>query len=197
MGMPMREPDSEPCLGPVKETSAELPSETSIDAVYRRYFPVVHAKCARMLQDPSEAQDIAQETFFRLWENRNSLHSTRGIAAWIYRTSTRLAIDRYRKSIKTQLKDSPQSAPHNINPKQSNHRLEAREILSKLLGVTGKTGKTFDRKTEIAILSRLDGMTHQEIASNLDISERTVRRELRAFDRHQSTVEKKEGTTKL
>src|SRR2546426_9830284 len=50
-----------------------------------------------MLSDLAEADDAAQETFVRLWRARFRDSDPRRLTAWIYRTSTRIAIDRLRK----------------------------------------------------------------------------------------------------
>src|SRR2546428_13546249 len=50
-----------------------------------------------MLSDLAEADDAAQETFVRLWRARLRDSDPRRLTAWIYRTSTRIAIDRLRK----------------------------------------------------------------------------------------------------
>src|SRR5262245_12349317 len=68
-----------------------------LEEAYRRYFPVIRAKCSRMLRDSTEAQDLAQETFARLWAGRASLRDADAVLAWIYRTATRLAVDRIRR----------------------------------------------------------------------------------------------------
>lgn len=67
-----------------------------VESTYQRYYPVIWAKCRRMLRDPAEAQDLAQETFARLWASRDSLHDSEAALGWVYRTATRLAVDRLR-----------------------------------------------------------------------------------------------------
>src|SRR5262245_50217898 len=70
--------------------------DDAVIAAYRRFFPILASKCARMLEDPDEARDVAQETFTRLWSERLALRDATAVTAWLYRTSTRLAVDRYR-----------------------------------------------------------------------------------------------------
>jgi len=49
------------------------PTEDQVKEAYRRYFPIIVRKSGRMLRDASEAQDLAQETFLRLWRSRLDL----------------------------------------------------------------------------------------------------------------------------
>lgn len=50
-----------------------------------------------MLDDAAEADDVAQETFVRLWQAPFDDEDARRVSSWIYRTCTRLAIDRMRE----------------------------------------------------------------------------------------------------
>ena len=49
-----------------------------------------------MINDAAESQDLAQEVFVRLWRSREIISDPRALTAWLYRTCTRLAIDRAR-----------------------------------------------------------------------------------------------------
>ena len=69
----------------------------SFEDCYRRIFPLVLAKCRRMLRGHSDASDVAQEVFVRLWRHRALVQDQRAITAWLYQTSTRLVIDRARQ----------------------------------------------------------------------------------------------------
>ena len=72
---------------------AEL-THLAFDETYRRVFPMILNKCRRMMSDVAEAQDLAQEVFVRLWRSRETIAEPRALTAWLYRTCTRLAIDR-------------------------------------------------------------------------------------------------------
>src|SRR5438046_3042665 len=70
-------------------------AELSIDDAYRRYFALIRAKCQRMLAASGEAEELAQETFVRFWREAGRLDE-RAALGWMYKTATRLAIDRLR-----------------------------------------------------------------------------------------------------
>lgn len=143
-----------------------------IEEAYRRYFPVIRAKCTRMLRDSTDAQDVAQETFARLWARRNDLRDAEALLAWIYRTATRLAVDRIRS-------DRVATSAILREPVEGvdiTDRIEARQALDAFMRRLGR------RELEILLLSRVDGLTQDEIARVLRISDRTVRRALRKID---------------
>ncbi|TCP57861.1 RNA polymerase sigma (SigW) subunit [Tumebacillus sp. BK434] len=51
----------------------------------------------RMLGNPQEAEDIAQEAFLRAYAHLNKYNANHKFSTWIYRIATNLCIDRIRK----------------------------------------------------------------------------------------------------
>ncbi|AKU91400.1 RNA polymerase sigma factor [Vulgatibacter incomptus] len=148
----------------------------TLDEAYRRCFPMIREKCARMLADPDEAQDVAQETFIRLWQNGLAGSDPRTVTAWAYRTSTRLAVDRLRQRKRI----ANTSLPLEVESPGPDGVLEARWELERLARTTPP------RELEAAILQRFDRLGQLEIAGILGASERTVRRLLERFDRRRA-----------
>lgn len=148
--------------------------DLDVEQLYRRYFPVIREKCARMLRDAAEAQDVAQETFTRLWSERARLRDDAGVASWIYRTSTRLAIDRFRRAARDG--DDEPALDAATDGVDAAERLASRQLLARLAALAP------DDELEVAVLSRVDGLTHGEIAGVLGRSDRTVRRLLERLE---------------
>jgi RNA polymerase sigma-70 factor (ECF subfamily) len=150
----------------------------TFEDAYRRYFPLIVSKCKRMLGDTSEAQDVAQDAFARLWRGRDQLQGELAISAWLYRTCTRLAIDKLRQRRRGPgLSDGVASLVEQLvadgaSPEYSS---SARQLLARLLTTISVPD------LEVGILSRVDELTHEEMARVLAISERTVRRRLVRF----------------
>jgi RNA polymerase sigma-70 factor, ECF subfamily len=51
----------------------------------------------RMLGNPQEAEDVAQEAFLRAYANLQKYNANHKFSTWIYRIATNLCIDRIRK----------------------------------------------------------------------------------------------------
>jgi len=150
--------------------------EVEVEEAYRRYFPIVREKCSRMLRDPTEAQDVAQETFTRLWSNRARLRNPDAIASWIYQTSTRLAVDRYRRLARTGDVAFPADDLLGSDVHNPERLGQTREVLARL------AREVPARELEVAVLSRVDGLSHEEIGRVVGRSDRTVRRLLAKFE---------------
>lgn len=150
-----------------------VPDE-EVAVLYRRYFPLLLRKCRRMLGETAAAQDTAQETFTRLWQQRATLQGADAVVAWLYTTSTRLAIDRLR-SPRTRVEEAADVEDPGAEPERIAH---ARRVLLRVSEALGR------EELELLVLARLDGLTQPEIARLQGSSERTVRRRLAELDDH-------------
>lgn len=162
-----------PVSAPLVVTGAicSLHLAPDLRALYDRYFGILRAKCGRMLADPVEAEDVAQETFVRLWRSRARFADPRQVVAWLYRTSTRLAVDRLRRGkVRLAAADEPTAQPAVTGSVE--YEVHYRAIWARLVQ------RLSPDDLELALLAHVDRMTQLEIAEVLDSSERTVRRRL-------------------
>jgi RNA polymerase sigma-70 factor (ECF subfamily) len=150
----------------------------ALDRFFQELFPVIRAKCARMLGDGELAADIAQETFLRLWSSPVAAEPPAARLKWAYQTSTRLAIDHLRRRRlgvevpATFQSDAPDAAAG------AEAVIDARKWLERLVAMLSAT------ELEVAILSRVDRLTQDEVAEVTEMSSRSVRRVLARLDRH-------------
>src|SRR4051794_8244856 len=68
--------------------------EEAFAKIVERYAGLVFCVCNRVLGDRARAEDVAQETFFRLLKSRKSV--TQSLGGWLHRAATRLAVDALR-----------------------------------------------------------------------------------------------------
>ena len=136
-----------------------------------------------MLRGHADAADLAQEVFLRLWKQRNLIQDPQGLTAWLYQTSTRLVVDRARRS--TLSRESLiylQTVALGEDDLRYEDRLVSRQDLRTVIA-------DFPAKElEAAILNRLDRLTHPEVAEVMGVGERTVRRLLTRFDERATTL---------
>lgn len=61
------------------------------------YQHEVYRICFRLIGNRHEAEDIAQETFLRVYQNINSYDSNKKFSSWLFRIATNLTTDRLKK----------------------------------------------------------------------------------------------------
>lgn len=161
--------------------------DVDVETAYRRYYPLLREKCRRMLRDLAEAEDVAQETFVKLWRSGLAGRDPRQVTGWLYRTSTRLGIDRLREGRRrgVRLSDDPTAQDSDSLAPASDEALATRQQLLLLAAELPAD------ELEMALLSRIDELTHQEIAEVFKVSDRTVRRCLQRLDQRVEALSKK------
>ena len=68
--------------------------EAAFTEIVDRYAGLVFCVCNRVLGDRGRAEDVAQETFFRLVKCPDRVSHSLG--GWLHRAATRLAVDTLR-----------------------------------------------------------------------------------------------------
>jgi RNA polymerase sigma-70 factor (ECF subfamily) len=130
-----------------------------------------------MLGDGQAAEDVAQEAFVRLIQSQNEFAADvdeRALVAWVYRTTTRLALDALReRKRRAGAADDVDALPCGVGMDMA---IEAKRAIASLSDQTPR------EELEAAVFCRVDGLSQPEVAALLGVSERTVRRLLDRFD---------------
>nr|WP_178117721.1 sigma-70 family RNA polymerase sigma factor [Pseudomonas sp. R5(2019)] len=134
----------------------------------------------RMVQNPSTAEDLLQETYLRVTRALGE-RSIDHLEPFVFQTARNLALDHLRARrlhARTMVEDVPTeivqsvAAPANT-PEDAAHA----EQLLKRLSVS--LSQLTPRQQQIFILSRLQGASYLEIAEQLQVSASTVQKELK------------------
>lgn len=143
-----------------------------IETAYLRYQPMLRAKCVRMLGE-ADADDVVQEAFLRFVRSRAQGRAPDVAVAWLYRVATRIAIDHLRRRAHRRRAIDAIEPPRSIDRSGA---AEARHLIRLLVGRVPR------RTLEAAVLHRVDGLSHAEVAEVCRCSPRTVRRLIARFD---------------
>ena len=128
------------------------------------------------VHDKDIAEDITQETFIRVWKNRKKLQPTKSFFSLIARISSNLCYDHFRHmKVRQRHKDSvPQYGDsHFDNPETG---IQADVLQAEIQRIVN--AKLPEKCRIIFILSRINGMANPEIATELDLSIRTVENQI-------------------
>ena len=71
----------------------------AFELIYRMHCTLVYRICLRMLRDPFEAEDLAQEAFLLVFRKIHTFRGESAFSSWLYRLTTNLVLMRFRKKI--------------------------------------------------------------------------------------------------
>lgn len=151
--------------------------ERAFKTLFMRYFMRVRRFIDSLLQDHSTAEDLAQDIFLKIWQNRSSMDSVTNLNAYMYNASRnavyqylrhKLVIDRY-NDIHTGLHTDISSGANVEND------LFADDLIM-LIKYT--VDNMPPQRRSVYSLSRIEGHSNEDIADMLSISKRTVENHL-------------------
>lgn len=76
---------------------AKSGNESAFIRLVERYKDKIYYLGLRMLRSAQDAEDVAQETFLRVYTNLHRFDAKHRFSTWIYRIASNLCIDRIRK----------------------------------------------------------------------------------------------------
>lgn len=143
-------------------------NSAALEALYDRYASIVLGMTIKIVGDRAVAEDVLQETFWKVWKSAETYQPERGsFASWLFRIARNLAIDAYRRrsthpqtlsqgedseSMLEQVPDPDMNVAEEAQLKIQNKRI--RLALASLPGV----------QRQVIELAYFYGMTRQEIA---------------------------------
>jgi RNA polymerase sigma-70 factor (ECF subfamily) len=150
--------------------------EAAYTSIVETYQRPVYNLCYRMLGDPIDAEDAAQETFWRAYQNLKRYDPARSFPTWLLSIAAHYCIDQQRKRripiLSVDLlpeEDAPDPAP---NPEKVVGELEESSQMRRLLGKLG----TQDRAA--VILRYWYEFSEEEIARSLSLTVSAVKSRL-------------------
>ena len=149
--------------------------ETAFNLVYKTYCGKVYQLAYRFLKDKEQSEEVVQEVFINLWLNKKRLSIDGNIWLYIYVITKNLSLNSLRKLSKSS--NFLERLLSQMNPIQNNteedifaHSLEefTNELIEKLP----------PQQQLVFKLSRNKGLSHKQIAEQLNISQHTVKNHL-------------------
>lgn len=135
----------------------------------RRLTPLAYRVALRMLRDPAEAEDVAQEAMLRLWRAASDWRQGEAkVSTWLYRVAANLSTDRLRRRRMTGLDDAGE--PEDGRPAVVAEMIEAErnEALQAALAALP------ERQRLAVTLRHLEGLGNPEIAEIMEIGVEAV-----------------------
>lgn len=144
--------------------------------IYNRYQPLLFLHAVGKMRDEQEAKDTIQEIFTDLWSRRAELYVRNNISSYLYTAVRNKFVNQLQhQAVRTRYKDSFQ---HFIS---QSPELPDALILEKQLAerIESEINALPEKMRQVFVLSRIQHMSYKEISAELDISEETVRKQIK------------------
>jgi RNA polymerase sigma-70 factor, ECF subfamily len=153
--------------GDVTDAVAARRTAFDFEAVFQSDYHRIARVIARVIRDPARAEDLAIETFWRLW--RTLPAQGEGAGGWLYRTAVRLALDELRRrarraryeQVLTLFRASPRTPDELFSDQEEHGRV--RSVLAAMSS----------RQASLLLLHG-EGLSYQEVAAALSLNPASV-----------------------
>ncbi len=148
---------------------------TSAQENFRKLYDAYHERiyffALKRLADKGLAEDIVQNTFLKIWENKSYIVDDKATEALVFKIARNLVIDNYRRKV---LQTEAITSKNSTVPSRDQDVLTALEEREKVDLVNATIRELPEMRRKVFEMSRKDGLTYKEIASELSISSKTV-----------------------
>jgi RNA polymerase sigma-70 factor (ECF subfamily) len=163
-------------LEPDVISKAQKGDPAAFTQVVEAYQRPVFNLCYRMLGDPDDAEDAAQETFLRAFDHLHRYDVVRSFSTWLLSIAAHYCIDQLRKRRMTLLSidglpdlDIPDAGP---GPEAAYHYHEDQKRVQKLLSSLGPTDRA------AVVMYYWYDFSYEEIAESLSLTTSAVKSRL-------------------
>lgn len=145
---------------------------TSYNKLFVRYYSRLCCYVYRLLGEKEDAEDVVQDLFFTLWNNRKKIAIGENVSGYLYKMAKNLALNHIRTqtNYKTVLENrEEQLSYYEENPLETEEfRMALYDCINLLPG----------RCKEVLLLHRVKGLKQKEIADQLSISVKTIKNQI-------------------
>ena len=150
--------------------------ESAFKAIYLNYTAKLYPHVCKLLSDYVWAEEIIQDVFTRLWQNRSMLATIDNPSAYLYRMAANHTLDYLKhKSVEIKSQYKVKQLAKAINKRDLEKEFDFKQVevlFSQAIKLLSPQRK------QIFIMRHELGLHYDEIASNLQLSKNTVRNHL-------------------
>lgn len=156
---------SQPVSGTTTKTQSALRARTEFEVIFLEHYEAVVRLLLRLV-GVDQAEELANEVFFRLSRQSDHWLLTNNVGGWLYRTATRAAIDALRaRTRRTRYEQAAVERPKGVEADPLSDMLRDEDRKNVQLALCAM--KPVQAQL---LLMRSSGSSYKEIAANLGVA---------------------------
>lgn len=146
----------------------------AFELLFLRYQPKLVYFFTGFVHDDEIAQDLAQDLFFNLWNNRSKLSDIRLFQSYLYQMARNILYNYYDHSLVQEKYGMAQFLSPSVSddPEEQLFASNLQELINL------RVDQMPPQRRQIFRMSRMEGLNNEEIANRLNINKRTVENHL-------------------
>ncbi len=153
----------------------------AFDTLFKRYSEQLYGFSFSLLKNKEDSEEIVQEVFYRVWEKRNEIDSSKSFKSYLFKISYNLIIDQLRLKLRDQnyrkyIENFFDTGAIRINDKIDYYTIKGE--------IDAAVKELPQKRKQIYRLSRVKGLSNKEIAEQLEISPKTVENQITLALKH-------------
>jgi RNA polymerase sigma-70 factor, ECF subfamily len=160
----------------------------SFELVFKGFYPRLCTYAHSFVKDNDIASDLVKDIFIKWWESRSTVEIHSSVSGYLYKSVHNSCINYHNRELKKHITRNESELNSSLSdiyyPSSDNYPVEKliTEEIEKALKAA--IDKLPDQCREIFIMSRIEQLSHAEIADKLNISTNTVKVHIyRALDK--------------
>jgi RNA polymerase sigma-70 factor (family 1) len=142
--------------------------------LFHAYEKRIYGYAHKMTTSKEASEDVVQEVFLGIWNSRHKLVEVKNIGAYLFRAAQYASILQLKLAAReTLVRDH--LITENKYPEQAERDIISKEVRKDIQRLVDQLTP---KQREVFLLSREDGLKHEEIAQRLDIGLATVKSHL-------------------
>jgi len=152
----------------IKELIAEGDEKAFADLI-RLYWKNIYAHALSWMRSAEEAEELTQDIFLKVWHSRGQLAGVENFENWLFIVSRNTIVSAVRKKLsRPSFLQQQEQEENSLRPDLLSENRQHYQVLLNGIGLLP------EKRQQVFRMSRLEGLTHEQIAERLGIHKDTV-----------------------
>lgn len=143
--------------------------EKKFSGYFHAYYRQLCLHALRFMGNAEEAEDVVQETFTNLWDKKEQIETIQSVKSYLYTAVRNNCLTRIRDAKPTTSLDI--LPPDQLLPEEDQMQMERAEMEARIWKMIDELP---ERRREIFLMAKRDGMSYKEIAEQTGLTVKTV-----------------------